>query len=96
VGLNRSFLAGLALGILLMGCAGASFPTKYYVLDAVDYNKDGRLLGPSEIEDLSFDRCQPSVSNLHPCVVVFTSDFLALKQDYLDTKNKLISCEHGK
>lgn len=94
MGRLRDILVGLSLGFLIAGCAGATFAYKYYGIDGVRYDQ-GKLLGPKPENDIPFDRCQPTSQVKTPCIVMFTGEFLKLKQDYMDTQNKLQSCEAG-
>ncbi len=75
----------LASYCLLVSCAGFSY--HYYGLDQVSYDH-GVLLGPTPHDDIPFSKCSP-----RECVVMFAKDFFAFKQDYQDSKNKLIECE---
>lgn len=86
----RPFLLGFLACILLVACAGAGF--KYYGLQDVLYDH-GTLLGPTEKEDLPFYKCSPNSETKFPCVVMFSKDFFAMKQDYEDTKQKLKDCQ---
>lgn len=75
-----------------MGCAGFTF--RYYGLAAAHY--DGSLLGPSADKDVPFSKCAPSEADKGPCVVMFTSEFFALKQDYLNIKAALKECQSAR
>lgn len=61
-------------------------------MSEVNYSQ-GLLLGPKASDDLPFSKCQPSAAIQNPCVVMFSKDFFALKQDYEDIKAKLVACE---
>lgn len=91
--MTRSFLAGLILGVLLVGCTG--FTYKYYGMRGMDY-ATGTLLGEKEADDLPFNKCQPTSTSSNPCVVIFAPTFFKLRQDYEDTKIKLAECERSK
>ena len=84
----KSFTLGIL--VCLAACSAAGF--KYYGLDGVDY-RSGTLLGPKPKDDLPFYRCEPDASKKHKCVIMFTADFFALKQDYEDVKMRLKACE---
>lgn len=73
-----------------MSCSALSF--HYYGLSGASYD-NGVLLGPTEKDDLPFSKCAPTTSVKNPCVVLFVADFYALKQEYEDTKQKLVECE---
>lgn len=87
---NR-FVLGFASCLLLVGCAGASFPFRYYGLAAASF--EGKMLGPKPEQDLDLKACQPTAQDAGPCVVLFTKDFLSIKREYLDMQNRLIECE---
>lgn len=89
---NMSFLLGFAGALILAGCAGFSY--RYHGLAGVGY-EHGTLLGQKESDDIPFQSCEPNGQSKHPCVVMFTKEFLAFKQDYEDTKQKLIACQKG-
>lgn len=86
----KSVIVGFLSCALLFGCAGFSY--HQYGLAGVVY-EHGTLLGPKEKDDLPFSRCAPNGESKHPCVVMFTTDFMAMKLDYEDTKQKLSACE---
>jgi hypothetical protein len=86
-----AFLFGVLFSCMFMACAGAGF-IKYYGLQSVAYDH-GTLSGPSQEDDLPFSKCAENPREKFPCVVMFSKDFFALKQDYEDTKQKLKECE---
>ena len=88
---NFRLVSALILNlVILVGCAGFSY--RYYGLSEVDY-EHGTLLGPKEKDDLPFSKCAPNAESKHPCVIMFTKEFFAFKQDYEDTKQKLKECQ---
>jgi hypothetical protein len=87
---KRSFVVGFFSAIFLMSCAGMT--VKYYGMAGVIY-EHGKLLGPKDKDDLPFSKCAPTATSKNPCVVMFATDFHKLKQDYQDTKMRLIECE---
>ncbi len=89
---NR-FVLGFASCLLLVGCTGASFPYRYYALDADSYA--GSLRGPEPKDDVALSQCAPTEANKAPCIVMQTDKFLSAKKDYLDMQNRLIECERG-
>ncbi len=91
VKLNRiSFLGGFTLCLILFtSCAAFSY--RFYGIADVIY-EHGTLLGPKAKDDLPFSKCAPGQLK-HPCVIMFTAEFMAFKQDYEDTKNKLMECQ---
>lgn len=93
MGLRFRDASFLILGILVTGCAGFSY--RYYGLDDADYSR-GTLRGPKPEQDLKFERCAPSQASKHPCVVMFATEFFRFKQDYEDTKQRLIECERDR
>lgn len=87
----RHVVLGMLLGISLVGCAGFSY--RYYGLSASSY--EGSLLGPEPKDDKPFSLCSPTAQDKSPCVVLFSDEFFKLKQDLLETKERLKSCEEG-
>jgi hypothetical protein len=61
-------------------------------MEGVSY-KDGILQGPTPKDDIPFSRCEPTAADKHPCVIMFSKEFFALKQDYQDTQQKLSDCQ---
>ncbi len=90
VNTRRAFIFGFAFCFVLVACSAASF--RYYGLEGVSY-QEGKLLGPKPKDDLPFSMCAPTAAVRNPCVVLFATEFFALKQDYLDTKQKLKECQ---
>jgi hypothetical protein len=88
----KGFILGLILGLLIVGCAGAVFPYRFYGLQDVDYSK-GKLLGDKPENDLLFIACEPSEKSKNPCVVMKAEEFFTLKKDHLDLQEKLIDCQ---
>lgn len=84
----HNFYKGIILGVFISGCGGASFnfAWKHYGLKVASY--DGKLLGVTEADDKDFKTCENN-----NCVLMYTADFFAFKQDYLSCKDKLIACE---
>lgn len=83
------FILGLLLGIFVAACAGATFPYHYYGLDLADQ----KLLGPTTADDLLLSVCLANSADASPCTAMMTADYLALKADYLNTKNDLNDCQ---
>lgn len=81
----------MLVGVLLFGCAGASFPYRYYGLDAQSY--DGWLRGEKPEDDLKLGECMPNDSDKSPCVVFKTDAMLRMKQEYQDMELRLRKCE---
>ena len=88
MGLNKSFILGILVGIGLTSCAAISFNYKYYVLNMVKY--DGKLLGPTPADDKDLATCQGN-----NCVCMYKSDYLALKSDYKEISQNLVDCQKG-
>lgn len=90
---NRAacILLGIALGAVVSACA--TFPYRYYTLDAQSFL--GSLRGPEPKDDLSLERCKPTEADKSPCVVIFTKDFLQLKLEHLNLQNELEACQRG-
>lgn len=92
---SRDFIRGLTLGLLIVaGCGTIPFTYRYYGLNAKSY--EGMLLGPMQPDDLPFSICTPSAESRSPCVVLKAEEFYALKLDYLQTKQDLITCQSPK
>ena len=72
---------GFISGLILSACVGSVFPFKYYTLDAKSY--EGNLLGPTADKDLLLSMCSPTQGDKAPCIVLFTSEFLRLKDAYI-------------
>lgn len=66
------------LGLSISACIASQFPYKYYVLDADSYA--GQLKGPSVDQDIVLKMCQPTKDDKAPCLVMFTSAFMRLKE----------------
>lgn len=90
MGLKNQFCVGLLAGACLVSCAGASFPYRYYALDAQSY--DGFLRGDKPENDLKLSECTPTVQDKAPCVVFKTNDAIKLKLEYKDMQNRLKKC----
>lgn len=91
MGMNKilGFFSGLIFGVMVTACATATFPYHYFGLDL----KDGKLLGPTEADDLPLAECNATATDASPCTVIKAATMLELKRDYLDTKNALIACQ---
>ena len=89
---DKRILVAFVLGFCVASCTGAVFSYQYYGIMEADYSR-GKLTGPTPSDDLSFSVCTPTPENKSPCVVMMTPKFFALKQDYLDTQNRLIECQ---
>lgn len=82
----RAFLMGIVAGFFVMGCAGATFAWKYYGMQMATY--DGKLLGPTPADDKDISTCQGN-----NCVVMYSRDFYAVKQDWLQCHTDLDACQ---
>lgn len=90
MGLKKQFLAGIALGLGIAACAGASFPYKYYGLDL----RDSKLLGAQASDDLDLVlTCAATATNASPCTAMLTDEALALKQEYITLNQQLVACQ---
>lgn len=91
---SKHFAFGCMFAFLMMGCA--SFSYRYYGMDSnVSYEK-GVLTGKEGTEgwpDIPFSFCAPSAATNHPCVIMKSADFFAMKLDYEDLKSKLDECQ---
>lgn len=84
---------GFLVGILITACVSSTFPFKYYALDANSY--DGKLVGPISSQDLLLKMCSPSDADKAPCMVLFTSEFLRLKESYMKCQVDLSAAQRG-
>lgn len=89
-------LSFFALGVMIAvaGCgAAAQFNYRYYAVKADNYS--GKLLGPTEKEDLPFTVCKPSEGKAAPCIAMLKDAYLQLKSDYLNLQTQLADCQRG-
>ena len=87
-------VTGFLSGLLLSACLASNlFPFKYYALDANSY--DGKLIGPTSDQDLLLKLCSPTDNNKAPCMVLFTSEFLRLKEAYMKCQIDLDAAQRG-
>lgn len=88
------FFQGFFLACALFACAAAPpiFPYRYYNISGNLFA--GTLLGPTQQDDIPFQRCAP-VNGKQQCVVVFYTELNALITDYKKTKSDLIACQKG-
>lgn len=91
MGMKYGFALGIVFSMLLVGCMG--FGYRYYGLSIASYS--GRLLAVREQDDKDFMSCTPTADDKSPCTVMYSSEFLALKTDYLDIQNQLNACQHA-
>lgn len=71
---------GIVLGMTISACVASSFPYKFYALDANSY--EGSLKGPTDQDDILMSMCRPTEQDKAPCLVMFTSAFMRLKESY--------------
>ncbi len=57
----------------------------YYGMEGMDYSK-GKMLGPTEADDLPFSACEPSEEDRFVCILMFSKEFF-------DMKERLEACE---
>ncbi len=84
---------GAMLGVTICACVASTFPYKFYALDASSYT--GTLKGPTASEDLLLTMCHPTEQDKAPCLVVFTSVFLRLKESYQKCQIDLKSAQEN-
>lgn len=89
MGLKRTFLAGMAFALLLMGCAG--FGYRFYAIEVPSY--EGTLVADKTENDLPFKACEPNVSSKRPCVVMLTPEFFKLKEEVTQLRQALKDCQ---
>jgi hypothetical protein len=90
MGLRHFALGFISCAMLFAGCA-ATFPYKYYWLSAESYG--GRLLGQEPKDDVELSACIPTATDKNPCTVMFTPEYLALKQDHEARGIRIIELE---
>lgn len=81
------------LGVTISACVASTFPYRYYALDADSYN--GSLKGPSQDQDLLMKMCLPTEHDKAPCLVMFTSAFMRLKESYMKCQSDLEAAQKG-
>lgn len=88
-------LAWICMGALLATACGAaaSYPYRYYVLQANSYQ--GKLLADKPENDLALAVCAPEAGKQGKCMVMLKDAYLQLKSDYLDLQNRLAACQRG-
>ena len=84
-------VAGVGLGAVIQACATATFPYPSYGVDM----QDQMLLADTThgLPDQKLTICDASEASKSPCVVYLLADDIALKTDYLNTKNELQLCQ---
>lgn len=89
-------IACVFLGAILVTACGAaaSYPYRYYVLQANSYQ--GKLLGNKPENDLALSVCAPEPGKQGKCMVMLKDAYLQLKADYLDLQAKLAACQRGR
>lgn len=87
---HKGFAIGVFFG-LITSCAAVTFPYKYYGMSAESYK--GKLLGPTEKDDLDLAMCEPTTADMSPCTVMTSAAYMALKQDYVDKVSQLNNCQ---
>ena len=88
--MNSSTLAAITLAAA-SSCATPQFNYKWYGIDP----SAGKLLGPTEADDLSLSLCQGDAQQQGKCAVMFVDEFDRLRTDYISTKIRLEECERG-
>lgn len=93
MGLNnfKSFTLGFVSCVLLVACAGATFPYRHYPYDI----KNHMLVGDKPENDLKDDVCWPNSNSKQPCTVMLTDAFFKMKGNYLKCQNDLAACQRG-
>ncbi len=89
IGWKVGFIAGFCLA--MFGCAAAEFNFKHYGLQAKSY--EGKLLGPTENEDIDLSVCAPDDKEQGKCYVYLREEHRRLKEDYLNTKQELMDLQ---
>lgn len=78
-----------AMTAALASCATPGFNYKWYGIDPAA----GKLLGPTEQDDLPLARCQGDAQQAGKCAVMFIDDFERLRTDYIQLKVQLKECQ---
>jgi hypothetical protein len=93
--MGRLYWFSLGACITVVGCAAsASFPYRYYVLQADKY--EGKLLADKPANDLSLAVCAPEAGKQAKCLVMLKDAYLQLRADYLSLQTQLSDCQRGK
>lgn len=87
----KHFILGLLAGILFFGCAGVTFPYKYYKPELTSW--EGTLFGAKPSDDLDGSVCAPDSQTDGKCVVMLRDEFFKMKLEFEDLEQRLISCE---
>jgi len=90
---GKSFAVGFLFAITLIGCAGVTFPYKWFYPDLKSY--EGILIGDRPSNDLDASECIKGSSGEHGCVVMLKPEFKAMYNEYLDMKQKIITLERN-
>lgn len=77
----RRLLSVLAIVGLFLACAGMEFHYKFYSPALPSY--EGTLRGPEPEDNVSFKRCEPTASDMSPCLVIEREEAMKLKERYL-------------
>lgn len=91
----KSFLLGAVSAFLITACAGAGFAYKFYGMQLASY-ENGKLLGPTEKDDLPLSVCAPDASSQGKCVTMLSSEFFRLKTDFMMLEQQLQDCQAPK
>ena len=94
MGLKNIVLLFIGAALATACGAVASYPYRYYVLQASSYQ--GKLLGAKPENDLSLTVCAPEAGKQGKCLVMLKDQYLQLKADYLDLQTKLKDCQRGR
>ena len=86
-------VVGFLLGVTISACVASTFPYKFYALEADSYN--GVLKGPTTADDTVLSMCRPTDQDKAPCLVMFTSAFLRLKESYQKCQIDLKSAQEN-
>lgn len=94
MGLSKSFLFGLVMGFLMLGCVSASLGYKAYGVAPDSYG--GMLLGPKVEDDIPFSTCAPDSHSKGKCYVMLTPEFKAMATELVQLRAALKDCQQGK
>ncbi len=90
-----SFFAGVGLVLAVEACATNPFPYTVYGLELGKDVSSSKLLAntSSGAPDETLSECAPTAQSEAPCIVIFESEYLQMKQAYIDTYNQLVALQ---
>lgn len=86
----KNILATLGVLFILVGCAAFNYRNYGIALESYE----GTLLGPEPKDDRDFKACAPNEQNKNPCTVLFWDEFMAMKKELLELREKARQCRN--